>query len=330
VGHTTCIVILVTTNLLISGLDFIARYMVKIISTVTMARIEQDHRVPHAERIRTFQESPELVAYRPNTGAEGGKGPDQVMDEKKTMTATVDYCKKRYPHYFSGTANDHNNNSNSNSNTIVCGNEEKLTKLAHDLISNEFGGTNADLLSEDFQFVFPVVGPLTKTDFVEAFRNFKVRDAFPTSRANFYNFCVDPLEPNRIWCMTRGTYEHLGLLQFGPTQYPPTGKRVHLPPQVFSMSFDESGRCYKLTGGYNVDRTCGDTQGLGGMFGIITALGGSLPFAEGKPWKRSLLWEALSLRLPQIIMDWRKQRHDNNKVKSVQTSPPKPTDKLIK
>jgi len=302
VGHILCVGVLLTTSLLIFVLDFTARMIVKVISTVTLARIEQDSRVPHSERIRTFQESPGLVVYRPNTGADGGTGPDQVIDEEKTIVATMAYARKNNPDYFV--------HGDSNS---ICGNEKKLTELAHALISNEFGGTNADLLSDDFQFIFPVVGPLTKDNFVEAFSSFKVREAFPTSRANFYNFNVDPLEPNRIWCMSRGMYEHLGTLNFGPNKFPPTGKQINLPPQVFSMSFDESGRCYKLTGGYCVDRTCGDTQGLGGMFGIITALGGSLPFPEGKPWKHSLMWDALSLRVPQVIMDWTNQLSKNKK-----------------
>ena len=167
------------------------------------------------------------------------------------------------------------------------------------------------LLAEDFQFLFPVVGPLQKAEFIEAFTSFKVREAFPDSRSNFYNFSVDPLEPNRVWCMSRGHFTHTGILQFGPSSFPPTNREIFLPPQCFSMSFDVNGQCYKLTGGYCVDRAVGDTQGLGGMFGIITALGGSLPFPEGKPWSRSLLWEAFSLRLPQIVKDWRSTVNGN-------------------
>lgn len=57
------------------------------------------------------------------------------------------------------------------------------------------------------------------------------------------------------------------------------------------------GLCYKLTGGYVVDRTAGDKDcgGLGGMFGVVTALGLSLPFREGKPWQRSPAWEAFAV-----------------------------------
>lgn len=287
-GHLSCIGVLATTNLLISSLEFTARYIVRVISTITMAKIEQDSRTLHSERVRTFQDNLDLVAHCPNTGADGGTGPDQVMDETKTLKATVAYAKKSHPNFR------------------LLGNEQALTELAHALISNEFGGTNPDLLSDDFQFIFPVVGPLTKGQFIEAFSDFKVREAFPTSQGNFYNFHIDPLEPNRIWCMARSMYEHVGTLNIGPSKYPASGKKICLPPQCFSMSFDEESKCYKLTGGYCVDRSVGDTHGLGGMFGIVNALGGSFPFPEGRPWKRSLMWEAFALRAPQIVMDWKK------------------------
>mmetsp|Transcript_22519 Transcript_22519/g.47668 ORF Transcript_22519/g.47668 Transcript_22519/m.47668 type:complete len:321 (+) Transcript_22519:710-1672(+) len=296
-GHVSCVCVLVGSNLLINAIDGTARSIVGILATLTGARIEQDSRTPHAERVRTFQDQRDgLIVYRPDTGAsEGGKsGPNQVMDEAETLQKTVAYAKEKYPAFVNG------------SDTIL-GNEAKLKELATNLICNELGGDDPSLLSEDFQFLFPVVGPLTKAQFLEAFTNFRVRDAFPTASANFYNFRVDPLEPNRIWMMTRGAYEHLGTLMLGRSKFPATNKRLCLPPQCFSMSFDASGKCYKLTGGYNVDRSVGvETEGLGGMFGIIHALGlTKLPFAEGRPWKRSLMWEAFSLRIPQIVEDWK-------------------------
>ena len=292
-GHASCVVVLFGSNLVISAIDGTARLIVGTISACTGAKIEQDYRIPHAERVRTFQDKPEgLIVHRPNTGAaEGGKsGPNQVMDEKETLKKTMSYAKEKYPEF----------------DEKILGNEEKLKELATKLICNELGGDDPSLLAEDFQFLFPVVGPLTKAQFLEAFTNFKVREAFPTASANFYNFKIDPLEPNRIWMLSRGAYEHLGTLCFGPSKFPPTGKRLCLPPQCFSMSFDADGKCYKLTGGYNVDRSVGDTKGLGGMFGIVTGLGlFKLPFPEGRPWKRSLLWEAFTLRVPQMIDDWK-------------------------
>ena len=298
-GHVSCVCVLFGTNLLIGAIDGTARTIVKVISNCTGAKIEQDYRVPHPERIRTFQDNrDDLIVHLPDTGtSDGGKsGPNQVMDAAETLKNTVAHAKETNPEYFPGGC----------IKTTIVGNETKLRNLATNLICHELGGDDPSLLADDFQFVFPVVGPLTKAQFVEAFTNFKVRDAFPTSVANFYNFNVDPLEPNRIWMFSRGAYEHLGTLCLGPSKFPATNKRINLPPQVFSMSFDEHGKCYKLTGGYVVDRAVGDSNGLGGMFGIVHALGlTKLPFVEGRPWKRSLLWEAFSLRVPQIIEDWK-------------------------
>lgn len=296
-GHVSCACVLFGSNLLINVIDGTARSIVKVISTVTLARIEQDSRIPHAERVRTFQDKrDDLIVCRPGTGTcEGGKsGPNQVMDEAETLKKTVAYAREKYPDF---------DNSGSN----LLGNETKLKELATNLICNELGGDDPTLLSDDFQFVFPVVGPLTKNQFVKAFSEFKIREAFPTSTANFYNFRVDPLEPNRIWMMSRGAYEHLGTLVLGPSKFPATNKRISLPPQCFSMSFDAQGKCYKLTGGYSVDRSVGDTEGLGGVFGIVHGLGlMKFPFAEGQPWKRSLMWEAFALRIPQVVDDWKR------------------------
>ena len=45
---------------------------------------------------------------------------------------------------------------------------------------------------------------------------------------------------------------------------------------------------------------------MGGVFGIIHALGGSLPFPESKPWAPSLEWEALAKHIPEIGKEWKK------------------------
>ena len=141
------------------------------------------------------------------------------------------------------------------------------------IVQQQFGTKQPDLLSEDFQFIFPVVGPLTKTEFTGAFSSFKVEEAF-TGSYNYFGFNVDPMEPNRVWFFSRGVLTHSGVLLFGAMKMKPSGKTIVGPPQVMSMSFNTEGLCYKLTGGYSVDRTVGNTGGLGGVFGLIHAIGG--------------------------------------------------------
>ena len=96
-----------------------------------------------------------------------------------------------------------------------------------------------------------------------------------TGSNNYFGFNVDPMEPNRVWFFSRGAVTHTGVLHFGAMKMKPTGTSVVIPPQVLSMSFNKEGECYKLTGGYSVDRTVGNTGGLGGVFGLIHAIGGS-------------------------------------------------------
>ncbi len=152
--------------------------------------------------------------------------------------------------------------------------------------------------------MFPIVGPLAKQEFCTIFGGFKLKAAFPNSRGNYFGFTVDPIEPNRIWFFSRAKMTHTGELTFGANVFPPTGKEVVNTPQILSMSFDAEGRVYKFTGGYSIDRTVGNCGGLGGVFGIIHSLGGTLPFPESKPWRPSLEWEAFAKHVPEISKQW--------------------------
>ena len=82
-----------------------------------------------------------------------------------------------------------------------------LLEKAKAVLGCEFGtapGADDSVLAEDFQFVAPIVGPLTKAEFMGAFGSFKVKEAFPDLKDNSW-FQVDPLEPNRVWFFSRAT-----------------------------------------------------------------------------------------------------------------------------
>ena len=49
-------------------------------------------------------------------------------------------------------------------------------------------------MASSFQFVAPVVGPLSKDEFITAFSGFKLEEGFPDSKNNFYFFRVDPFQ----------------------------------------------------------------------------------------------------------------------------------------
>jgi hypothetical protein len=152
------------------------------------------------------------------------------------------------------------------------------------LLSRNGFGADPDLLSPSFKFVAPVVGPLSKDAFVNAIGSVDVAGGFPDFKPEFYGFHVDPLKPDRVWYVAKGEGTNTGPLPpFAPQ---PTGKRVVNPPQMCSLTFDEStGLVTKYTIGYVVDREVGNTGGLGGLYGLLYAIGRGLPFPEAQPWK---------------------------------------------
>ena len=107
--------------------------------------------------------------------------------------------------------------------------------------------------------------------------------AFPGLKAQYYDFRVDPIEPNRVWYTSRGYGQNTG--KFGPLE--PNGRFIQQPPQTGSMSFNEHGQAIEATNGYVMDRRVGNTGGLGGLYGVLYAIGKPLPFPEAQPWKMS-------------------------------------------
>jgi len=170
----------------------------------------------------------------------------------------------------------------------------ELILKAKEIIASEFGtapGCDASCLADDFQFVAPIIGPLTKGEFIRAFGSFKLKDAIPDLKDNSW-FQVDPLEPNRVWMISRAQGTHTGTMNFG-RPIKATGKTIQMPPQAQSMLFDEGGRCYTLTVGYCMDKRVGNTEGLGGVMGILKAAGHALPFPEAQQlYNPSLRFEA--------------------------------------
>lgn len=198
--------------------------------------------------------------------------------------------------------------------------EEAMIEKTHHFISPEvnFGSKQPDVLADDFQFVFPVVGPLNKTEFCKIFGGFNIDKAFPLDddrKDNYFGFTIDPTEPNRVWFFARSRWVHKGLIQFGKIKMEPTMKKIDMTPQVLSVCFDNEGKCYKFTGGYPVDRSSGNCDGLGGFFGIMHSITPDiLPFPEGRPWKPSVEWETLVKRVPRIQEEW------NNFLKAFETN----------
>jgi len=165
------------------------------------------------------------------------------------------------------------------------------------------GSIDESIYANDFRFCAPFVGGptptsaddampgLPKPEYLNALRGFDLLQAFPDMNNNYHAFRVDPFEPNRVWFQTRATATHTGPLMGAE----PTGKRLTLPPQAFSMTFNEQGQVTLFNVGYVIDRTVGNTGGLGGAFGFFWGTGNPLPFPECQPFKGSLQLRGLGL-----------------------------------
>ena len=108
---------------------------------------------------------------------------------------------------------------------------------------------------------------------------------------NFHNLFVDPFEPNRVWWFTRATATHTGPL-LGKKA---TNKKLVLPPQANSFTFNEDGKITQVTVGYVMDRRVGNTGGLGGAFAYFWGTGNPLPIPECRPYRKSFRFRAFGL-----------------------------------
>lgn len=158
--------------------------------------------------------------------------------------------------------------------------DEELKRLTTQLLISNFGIQNPSLLANDESFTFsgPVIGPLPKTDFLKTYAAFNFETAFPDLDYQYRDLRVCPFDTNRVWYTSSPRGTHTSTLTIGDIVYPPTGKVWESPPECGSMQFNKEGKCVSLTGGYIMDRRMGNTNGLGGVFGICAALEIQSPF----------------------------------------------------
>jgi hypothetical protein len=136
----------------------------------------------------------------------------------------------------------------------------------------------ASLMAEDFVWFGPIVGPLSKQDFLRTVELFKVYEGFPDLKMHLAEFTRDPVEENRYWSILRLEGTHTEPQASGTGfSYKPTNTKLDVGPQCVSVTFDADGRVSRYTGGYVVDRTQGKTGMLGAMFAVTKTVGGFVP-----------------------------------------------------
>ena len=151
--------------------------------------------------------------------------------------------------------------------------DARLVDLTRALLDADFGASDASLLADRFEFCGPVVGPLAKPAFKQAMGGLRIADGLPDLQYNFRDLAVDPYDVNRVWYTSSPTGTHTRTLSLFGNEYEPTGRMWISPPERGSMTFDADGKCISLTGGYIMDRRMGNTEGLGGVYGLCDALG---------------------------------------------------------
>ena len=151
--------------------------------------------------------------------------------------------------------------------------DARLLELAAALLAADYGAADAGLLAERFEFCGPVVGPLDKPRFLGALSAMAIKEGLPDLQYHVRDAAVDPYDVNRVWYTVAPTGTHTAPLRLFGETHAPTGRTWASPPERGSMTFDGEGRCIALTGGYVMDRRMGNTDGLGGVYGLCAALG---------------------------------------------------------
>lgn len=169
---------------------------------------------------------------------------------------------------------------------------EDLIRRCQQVIASNLGTSDPDeSLAPNFEFVGPTDGPLGRTQYAKSTGPIleAIKAAFPDVKTNYYNFHVDPFEPNRVWYTTRAVGRMTGTLELpnGGGTFEANGGAIVQSPQATSMTFDESGMVTELTAGFVLDRRYGNTKGLSAVYAVFAHVGLELPFPEGRPFEPS-------------------------------------------
>ena len=108
----------------------------------------------------------------------------------------------------------------------------RVPAACQEVLAANVGTKDPDMLADDFEFAGPVVGPINKEQYLKAVEAAldNIYDAFPELKAQYYDFRVDPFEPNRVWYTSRGYGQMTGSFAGGAIK--PNGRFIQQPPQT--------------------------------------------------------------------------------------------------
>lgn len=164
---------------------------------------------------------------------------------------------------------------------------ERRAVLAAEWVRNEgfyqpLTESTRQLMSPEFVFMGPVVGPLNTQDYLGTLGVFKIYEAFEDLQMSVSPFTQDPSDSSRFWSVLRVEGTHTGTLNVGSAKVPPTGKRMVVGPQAVSVTFDAQDKVCRFTGGYICDVRDGATGDAGAMFAVMRSVGVPTPAPTGR------------------------------------------------
>ena len=143
---------------------------------------------------------------------------------------------------------------------------------ARKFVRGRLGYDCPDLFAVDFSASGPASLVVGKTKFMT--ESAPIYKAMPDLDLRGYAFQADPADPSVVWFKLRPEGSISEPFVFNGEVYAPSIlKGVEFPVETGSVKVTSSGKVTRLTTGYVADRLTGNTNGLTGTNGILSALG---------------------------------------------------------
>lgn len=141
------------------------------------------------------------------------------------------------------------------------------------------------MLSSEFVFTSPTIGPLNKPDYVKLMDyyrlcGFDLASAIPDLKVSYDGWHLDPHDPSRIWVIARYSGTHVGTATVPGTdlKLTPPNKGDHpvtftTGPEMQSFLWTADKQLLWHTAGFVGDEYTGSNQGYGGLDGLLVSMG---------------------------------------------------------
>lgn len=142
-----------------------------------------------------------------------------------------------------------------------------------------------NMLSSDFVFTSPTIGPLSKEDYVKLMDYYRhcgldLASAIPDLTVTYDGWHIDPHQPWRVWVVARYSGTHLGTAVVPGTDLkltpPNTGDHdlyFTSGPEMQSFLWTPDKEILWQTMGYVGDEYTGSNQGYGALDGLLVSMG---------------------------------------------------------